>query len=786
MKTICITGAPGNHLDKVANILRQAGMKSPKSHHRSDALSLNEWHAQVLDGAIESSTSEWTIQHPGKLWEQLASAIYLPNLSTPLWGWADARSVWLLDFWMAFDPKLHFVFVTISSLDALAGQLANGCGENGQGLASFPAIWENHHQQLLRFHHRHPRRTMLVDAAQCLTHPEALIATCAERWAINFSGAEIIAPVNPVIDPLARYLAQQILLRQPQLQSLQNELDANVLQFQATESLPGDVLDLRAALHTYLQHCTSITTLAKAADQAHAENLDLTGEVNALVILEQTLLENNVELTAGLEAMTQQKAAAQKSLELAGKKLAEAESAHSASRTKAEALTQQLKEGEAKSKAMQIEAARDAQKALELTQKLATAESTLKEVELENELVLAQLHQVQEALERHFILSQEAEKNSQKEQTRRQRMLKRMPAYMDFTLIEILSLSEQEGAQEVSWHFAGLDAAGREIPELLFKTRTRQSELSFIFAPAPGSNAMSLLRWPSCHDTEKDLVLTTGSRGATSVQQIEILLNLSTSDYNLLKALCRLLIGALAIPDEIKAPAELDIKGLTGALQSFLKTLEKQLVAFRFDRVSLKHEQIDPDYEHLWFEFTNISFSDKHWSKFECRLSCSNVQSNQFGGFPKLEFPESSVTPLETWRAAQHDAFGPKLEFNFALPNALDMGVWTQFSAQDQRFIASLILQLPEILGILQQSDVTIKRPWMDWMELAASMRTIMAKQIFAVRNSLYGPNIAMPTPIASEVAVSSPVDLKQAKSKRLTAVPNGPRQKERRTAGVK
>ncbi len=786
MKTICITGAPGDHLEQVANILRQAGMKSPKSHHRSDALSLEEWHAQVLDGATDSSTSELATQHPGRLWEQLASAIYLPNLSTPLWGWADARSVWLLDFWMAFDPKLHFVFVTISSLDALAGQLAHGCGENGQNLTSFPTIWKNHHQQLLRFHHRHPRRTMLVDAAQCLTHPEALIASCAERWNIQFSGAEIIAPVNPVIDPLARYLGQQILLTQPQLQSLQRELDASVLQFQANESAAGDALDLRAALHTYLQHCTSITALAKAADHAHAENLDLTGEVNPLVIVTQTLSKNNVELKAGLEAVTQQKLAAQKSLELAGKKLAESESAHSASRTKAEALTHQLKEGETKNKAMQTAAAREAQKALELTQKLATAEATLKEVELENELVLAQLHQVQEALERHFILSQEAEKNSQKEQTRRQRMLKRMPAYMDFTLIEILSMSEQEGAQEVRWHFAGLDAAGREIPELLFKTRTRQSELSFIFAPALGSAAMSLLRWPTGHDAETDLVLTSGSHGATSVQQIEILLNLSTSDYDLLKALCRLLIGALAIPDEIKAPAGLDIKGLTGALQSFLTTLEKPLVAFRFDQVRLKHEQTDPDYEHLWFEFTNISFGDKHWSQFECRLSCGNVQSNQFGGFPKLEFPECSVTPLETWRAAQHDGFGSKLEFNFALPNALDMGVWTQFSAQDQRFIASLILQLPEILRILKQSEVSIKRPWTDWTELAASMRAIMAKQIYAVRNSLYDPNTAMPKPIASEVPLPSPVDLKQAKSKRLAAVPNGPRQKERRTASVK
>jgi len=119
----------------------------------------------------------------------------------------------------------------------------------------------------------------------------------------------------------------------------------------------------------------------------------------------------------------------------------------------------------------------------------------------------------------------------------------------------------------------------------------------------------------------------------------------------------------------------------------------------RFDHIKLKNNQINPGYEHLWFELDNLSFGQQHWAQFEFRLACANT-TTQFGSDPRLEFPENTgQAPLPSWFIESNDEHGNKLELRFAQPEAMDISVWNQLGEADRHFIRALINALPNLLA---------------------------------------------------------------------------------------
>jgi len=160
--------------------------------------------------------------------------------------------------------------------------------------------------------------------------------------------------------------------------------------------------------------------------------------------------------------------------------------------------------------------------------------------------------------------------------------------------------------------------------------------------------------------------------------------------------------------------------------------LDKILTDFpaklRFDQVSLKREQVNPDYEHLWLRLENVSLDGKRWPEFEVRLSCAHVSPDHFGYFPKLEFPAgASQAPFENWFVEATDDFGVKLELRFALPDMLDMKVWWRIVPKDRAFILALIDRLPMMLEALRGQGIKLRRDWQDWIQMTREMRRIGA-----------------------------------------------------------
>jgi len=336
----------------------------------------------------------------------------------------------------------------------------------------------------------------------------------------------------------------------------------------------------------------------------------------------------------------------------------------------------------------------------------------IKETEEENELLLLQLHQVQEELEHYFLKYQESQKTEQDLQTRWQRMLSRNPDYCDYASLTLMDTKINNEQQILTWQLDNVHMAGRSFAKLGFKTVIDKNVVSLSFEENADNTPSTLLRWPvACRD-KKDCVLHPS-------QANQVLAELSYSDWLLLKQLYKLLINEVKQNTQaLNLPAKIDHKVLTAGLNHSLNLLNNHPAILRFDTLKLKREQVNKNYEHLWFTFSHINFAQQHWESFEFRLSCANVSPEKFATHPKLEFPETTKVVLDSWFNESNDDFGNKLELRFAAPDAIDIGVWNKLSTHDHTFMMALVQRLPNLLQQLQQDSVTISRQWQDWQQV--------------------------------------------------------------------
>lgn len=729
MKIICVTGAPGSDVNKVADIFFAAGV-TPALPLRQDAsFTLAGWHEKVIAAAGGNNAAPAPVHQPGRFWEQFATNLFMENMQQPQWAWADPRSVWLLDFWQQFEPNLHFVLVYTSPQRALAEALAAE-REHGADSATLMAAWAAHQQEILRFHHRNPARTILVDAAECIAAPAALLDACGARWNLDLdlepAAVNFLAPATAA--PLVGYLAEQLRQTQPELQALQQELEASLYALLPAAADSAAEPDLFAAVEDY----RGLRTAAAQAQMALREAI-----AQAEVDLREATAQSDLELrkaTAQIDVMSEQVALHEKSIAALTAALSAAEADKSAQLEKAEALAilaatrkeldtarQGIKRLEDEQRTQHNRRREDEQRvqALEAAASAAKDASAMaKEAQQENELLLVQLHQVQEELEHYFLEHKSAVKQIEEAGQRWQRMLERNPDYCDYRALELLD-ADQAG-QRTSWRFGDLNAGGRAYPELRFDIVAASGKAEFAFA-----------------------------RDGKVPDAPQALDALTSAEWVLLPTLCRVLGEALQAPagtlaqlDQVRRAA------LSAALAGQERAIAGEPAALRFDRVSLKREQVNPDYEHLWLQLGNLSLGEKRWGDVDFRLSCANVRPGKFGAHPKLEFPaDTGAALLESWFAESFDDFGDKLELRFALPEAMDMSVWEKLNQADRALLQTLVARLPQMLARLDDGQARLSRPVSDWQQLAGAVQSILAARTA----------VAVPAPQPAAVPVAAP-----------------------------
>lgn len=146
------------------------------------ARELHDGVSRVLDwAAIDADVC--VPLSPGKLWQDLAAELFLANLSNKTWGWADARSTWLLDFWSQFERQIRFVLVYASPAHVVAEMLVTG-GYSVEALPTLVSNWVRWNAELLRFSVQHPERCFLVNSS-AIQRPQQLVDSISATLDLN-------------------------------------------------------------------------------------------------------------------------------------------------------------------------------------------------------------------------------------------------------------------------------------------------------------------------------------------------------------------------------------------------------------------------------------------------------------------------------------------------------------------------------------------------------------------------------------------------------------------------
>lgn len=407
MNKVLIVGHPQSGYEEVESLLNSCGMASAQPSRRENYLpqqisaTLCKAHNVGTVQRIETG-AEVTQVETSPLWHGLALDLMLGNLEQPFWGWADPQSIFLLEYWRNLDPAITFVLVYDKPQSVLTQiEAAAAANLSPEALQQRVQGWSSFNAALLHFFMRNPQRCLLVHTQQVRESASSYLQQMRARldapWSERMEQLAITdgaasqeattaiahaAPSSPPCaepltllraapDALATFLADALLSQHPTSLQLYEEL-------QACASLPlGD--DISRAGPAALDAWRTMIN----------RQIDLHTQASQLDAVEHAATELKAQLGQA-EALAQQKQVLVDQLDTA--------------RQHAEQLALQRQKLLQEQATLLSSTTQDHQKRLtELSAARDALEARQQETSHENELLLNQLHQVQEELKRNFL-----------------------------------------------------------------------------------------------------------------------------------------------------------------------------------------------------------------------------------------------------------------------------------------------------------------------------------------------------------------------------------------------
>ncbi|EED66920.1 chromosome partitioning protein ParA [Comamonas testosteroni] len=386
MKKIIVVGHPQSGFDGVEELLLDSGMAEANPSRREGFMpaQISETLVKVHGGVPvqQVCVADQLAQiEVAPVWQGLALDLMLANMEQPLWGWADAQAVYLLDYWKSQDPQTVFVLVFDEPQSVFTRQAMENADASPQEQEARVNGWLAYNSALLHFHLRHPQRSLLVHAAQVKAsaqsylqqlslHVDAQLSLpieeaqpLADHDSQDLGNDLIQVSAGPLgkqkqaldCNPLAQWLAQQLLEEYPQATELYEQLQAAASLPQRSQAQTGRQLLASSVQANRRYQAWSSFVAQQAAMQAHAQRL----------------------LHLGKELDEQAQQLQQRELQI-----------------------EQLNQAGVK-----------AQQSAQEQERLLTAKVTeLQSSGQENQLLLKQLHKVQEELESRYLQAMQQEK----------------------------------------------------------------------------------------------------------------------------------------------------------------------------------------------------------------------------------------------------------------------------------------------------------------------------------------------------------------------------------------
>lgn len=442
---ILVVAHPSAQAQQVFDLLKAAGVQEalPSRREQLSAQALTEtllkahglqWHEGQVPTNIESVEAS-------PMWQSLVLDLVLGNMEQPLWAWLDPQAVHLLDFWQQQSEHTVFMLVYDDLHNIYQQCLQSGADASPESINAKVQSWVAYNEALLQFHLRNPERSFLVHAKQVAQSAQSYVQQINQRVAapLELAAEEPVdtaeqptsqlastelqtqpsATTQPGTDGLANWLIEQLVHTQADALQLYEEMQAaaNLPLAQPVVSAPAAdavglqqawasfvavqqqhsrntqrVADLQQQLqtlqqqHAQVQALTDSEATAKQAVQVQLKNAE---EENAL------LLEQLHKVQEELEKLYPQGKEDKKNLENQSAQIKKLQEQLSAEQQTAKKHKDQLVTEQAKIKALQEQLAK-----APLNQK---TDATVAELKEENDLLLKQLHIVQEELERYYL-----------------------------------------------------------------------------------------------------------------------------------------------------------------------------------------------------------------------------------------------------------------------------------------------------------------------------------------------------------------------------------------------
>ena len=357
----------------------------------------------------------------------------------------------------------------------------------------------------------------------------------------------------------------------------------------------------------------------------------------------------------------------------------------------------------------------------------------------ENALLQIQIQQAQEELISYQQRIQTIQQENSALNARWGRLERRMPNYIDFGGLEVVQVDAIGVAPQIVWRVRDYFQAGRSLPEFYFRTTTQD-----------GLAGIGLVH--DLNSINADPVLVPRNI-QTSLDQIELFRSYSTSQWHQMNAalsvLEQLIVNkGIGLGESIEG---FDFSFWKQSLSTLITDIRQLPQLLRFERVKLKREIQNPDYEHLWLEFYGLELGNYQKAKLEFRLGAAMIQPGAFSRFPKLEFPlvDGVHKPFESWFAESYDDHGGKFELRFSLDKqAFDVMNWLKLSPDDRLLLQNLILNLPFSISSLIRDKVAIHRPWSQWDTFARETVQLFKLQLQAIATKMKTQSIEASTQI--------------------------------------
>ncbi|GAA3528243.1 hypothetical protein [Zobellella aerophila] len=230
--------------------------------------------------------------------------------------------------------------------------------------------WQTALRQCLRFYRRHRRQTLLINVMHAVLKPQIFLRHCRQRFGIHAKPPLLEAIVPPTT--LSQLLAQQLVLQQPELLDVLQELEAGTTPLLNHTDVPDiDIEQLHQQLVKQAQTCAQQSGLLSQLEEKEQENNQLLAQLHQVQEELEALHQQNMD---NEEALHEYKTQIQ---------------VMSEEHQRLQASCDSLKQGRDKARA-----------------ELQYLQQDKKDVEEENEMLLQQLHQVQEELEHYYLNNQ--------------------------------------------------------------------------------------------------------------------------------------------------------------------------------------------------------------------------------------------------------------------------------------------------------------------------------------------------------------------------------------------